>query len=213
MSCDLTKYYYTHAPNVDAALWLGKEILPQLRHFRSSARLELAGAYPPTSVRQLEGSHLRVLGRVADVEELMRRAAVVFAPVRTGGGMRMKTLHAMALGKAVLTTPLGIEGLTVGGRIPAPPRFVWADRPESRPTKGPGGRRSASRQRRRSRGHGVRVRVDDARSPGLRPRGRRNAVVCSWFVSVARQRQRRWGKRAAGRRSVRTPRCPICALL
>ena len=117
---DLTVFVgnYTHAPNVDAALWLGKEILPQLRHFRPGARLELAGAYPPTSVRQLEGSHLRVLGRVADVEELMRRAAVVFAPVRTGGGMRMKTLHAMALGKAVVTTPLGIEGLTVGGRIP-----------------------------------------------------------------------------------------------
>jgi glycosyltransferase involved in cell wall biosynthesis len=109
---------YTHAPNVDAALWLGKEILPEVRHFRPSARLELAGAYAPTSVRQLEGSNLRVLGRVADVEELMRRAALVFAPVRTGGGMRMKTLHAMALGKAVVTTPLGIEGLAVGGRVP-----------------------------------------------------------------------------------------------
>jgi glycosyltransferase involved in cell wall biosynthesis len=109
---------YTHAPNADAALWLGQEILPQLRRFRPSARLELAGAYPPPSVRRLEGPNLRVLGRVADVEELMRRAALVFAPVRTGGGMRMKTLHAMALGKAVVTTPLGIEGLAVGGRVP-----------------------------------------------------------------------------------------------
>ena len=117
---DLTVFVgnYTHAPNVDAALWLGKEILPQLRRFRPSARLELAGVHPPESVRRLQGSHIRVLGRVADVEELMRRAALVFAPVRTGRGMRMKTLHAMALGKAVVTTQLGIEGLAFGGRSP-----------------------------------------------------------------------------------------------
>ena len=117
---DLTVFVgnYTHAPNVDAALWLGKEILPQLRRLRPNSRLELAGAYPPTSVQRLESSHLRVLGRVPDVEELMRRAALVFAPVRTGGGMRMKTLHAMALGKAVVATPLGVEGLAHAGRVP-----------------------------------------------------------------------------------------------
>jgi glycosyltransferase involved in cell wall biosynthesis len=109
---------YTHQPNVDAALFLGHEILPRLRERRPSVQLALAGIYPPASVRRLEASGVRVLGRVDDVDELTRRAAIVFAPVRTGGGMRMKILHAMALGQAVVTTPLGIEGLASGGRVP-----------------------------------------------------------------------------------------------
>jgi glycosyltransferase involved in cell wall biosynthesis len=66
----------------------------------------------------MEGAGLRVLGAVTDADELMRRAAVVVAPVRMGGGMRMKVLHAMALGAAVVTTTLGTEGLASGGRVP-----------------------------------------------------------------------------------------------
>jgi glycosyltransferase involved in cell wall biosynthesis len=109
---------YTHQPNVDAALFLGHEILPRLRERHPTVQLALAGIYPPASVRELEGAGVRVLGRVDDVDALTRRAAIVFAPVRTGGGMRMKILHAMALGTAVVTTPLGIEGLASGGRVP-----------------------------------------------------------------------------------------------
>jgi glycosyltransferase involved in cell wall biosynthesis len=109
---------YTHEPNVDAARFLGHEILPRLRELHPTVRLALAGIYPPTPVRELAGTNVAVLGRVDDVDALTRRAAIVFAPVRTGGGMRMKILHAMALGKAVVTTPLGVEGLASGGRVP-----------------------------------------------------------------------------------------------
>ena len=48
---------------------------------------------------------------MADVTPFLQTAAVVVAPVRTGGGMRRKVLEAMALGKAVVTTRLGAEGL------------------------------------------------------------------------------------------------------
>jgi glycosyltransferase involved in cell wall biosynthesis len=53
-----------------------------------------------------------MVGVVDDADAFLRRHAVVAAPIRTGGGMRMKVLHALALGTAVVTTQLGREGLT-----------------------------------------------------------------------------------------------------
>jgi glycosyltransferase involved in cell wall biosynthesis len=52
------------------------------------------------------------------MEPYVRRAALVLAPVRSGGGMRMKVLQGMALGKAVVATPLGAEGLRHNGQAP-----------------------------------------------------------------------------------------------
>lgn len=109
---------FTHEPNVDAALWLGREIMPRLRRLRSTLRLFVVGPHPPKSVQALAGDDVIVTDRVPDVEPFVARAAVVLAPIRIGGGMRMKVLHAMALGKAVVTTPRGVEGLTEGGRRP-----------------------------------------------------------------------------------------------
>jgi polysaccharide biosynthesis protein PslH len=109
---------YTHPPNVDAALWLGREIMPRLRGLRPGVRLALAGAYMPAEVRALAGPDIRVVGYVSDADALVRRNAVIMAPVRTGGGMRMKVLHAMALGKPVVTTPRGTAGLETDERLP-----------------------------------------------------------------------------------------------
>jgi glycosyltransferase involved in cell wall biosynthesis len=106
---------YTHRPNVDAALWLGREIMPRLRGLRPQARLVLVGAHAPEAVRALEAPDIRVLGWVADAEALMRSTAVIVAPVRIGGGMRMKVLHAMALARPVVTTPRGADGLVTAG--------------------------------------------------------------------------------------------------
>jgi glycosyltransferase involved in cell wall biosynthesis len=106
---------YTHAPNVDAACWLAEEILPLVRRTHPAARLTLIGHHAPPRIRALEAADVELAGFVPDVDETLRRAAVVAAPIRIGGGMRMKVLHAMALGKAVVTTPRGIDGLRVPG--------------------------------------------------------------------------------------------------
>ena len=103
---------FSHPPNVDAAVWLASEVLPIVRETVPSARLRIAGVAAPPSVLALAGPHVDVVGYVADADDFLRRAAVVAAPVRIGGGMRMKVLHAMALGKAVVTTARGLEGLT-----------------------------------------------------------------------------------------------------
>ncbi len=102
---------FTHPPNVDAALWLGTEIMPELRDLYPGVRLTIAGSYPPADILALNAEDIAVTGFVPKIEPLLERASVVVAPVRMGGGMRMKVLQSMAMGKAVVTTPLGAEGL------------------------------------------------------------------------------------------------------
>jgi glycosyltransferase involved in cell wall biosynthesis len=109
---------FTHPPNVDAALWLGREIMPALRARCPGVRLTLVGIYPPKPVRELACEDICVTGPVEEIEPYFERAAVFFAPVRIGGGMRMKVLQSMALGKAVVTTQRGADGLAIGGQEP-----------------------------------------------------------------------------------------------
>ncbi|MBI3952202.1 MAG: glycosyltransferase [Acidobacteria bacterium] len=110
---------FGHPPNVDAALWLGSEIMPRLRAYWPGVRLIIVGSHPTKAVEALACDDITVTGRVPAVEAFLRRAAVVLAPLRTGGGMRVKVLQAMALGKPVVTTPIGAEGLAnTGGRLP-----------------------------------------------------------------------------------------------
>lgn len=109
---------FTHPPNVDAAIWLGREIMPLLRQLSPGVSLILIGIYPPAEILSLAADDIRVSGPVADIEPFFERAAVVVAPVRIGGGMRMKVLHAMAMGKAVVTSSRGAEGLMFDGEQP-----------------------------------------------------------------------------------------------
>jgi len=104
---------FTHPPNVDAALWLGRDIMPLLRQRCPNIRLLLVGIYPPRAVRDLACADIFVTGPVAEIGPLFERAAVVVAPLRIGGGMRMKVLHALALGKAVVATSRGADGLSI----------------------------------------------------------------------------------------------------
>jgi glycosyltransferase involved in cell wall biosynthesis len=109
---------FAHPPNRDAALWLAGEILPAVRARAPDARLRLVGTAPPREVRALAGEAVEVIADAPSVEPLLERAAVVMAPVRTGGGMRMKVLQALGAGKAVVTTARGSEGFCELGEEP-----------------------------------------------------------------------------------------------
>ncbi|HEX5527336.1 MAG TPA: glycosyltransferase [Solirubrobacterales bacterium] len=103
---------FAHLPNREAALWLGREIMPAVRAQRPSARLRIVGRTPPPEVLELAGPGVEVVADATEMRPHLEQAAVIAAPVRSGGGMRMKVLEAMALGKAVVTTGLGAEGFT-----------------------------------------------------------------------------------------------------
>lgn len=102
---------FLHPPNVDAAIWLVEEIMPALRARCPGVRLTIVGADPRGLVQHLERNDVRLVGFVPDLTPFYEESAVVLAPMRIGGGQRMKVLHAMAAGKAVVTTSRGAEGL------------------------------------------------------------------------------------------------------
>jgi polysaccharide biosynthesis protein PslH len=102
---------FAHYPNVDSALWLGRRILPRVRERVPEARLELVGHQPGQEVRALAGGAISVPGSVPDVTAYLDRAAVVVAPIRLGGSMRMKVLEPLAAGKALVATPRAAAGV------------------------------------------------------------------------------------------------------
>ncbi|MEY2434883.1 MAG: polysaccharide biosynthesis protein PslH, partial [Acidimicrobiaceae bacterium] len=73
---------YTHPPNVDAARWLARDVLPRVRRHVPTAHLRLAGIHAPSAVRALASSSVEIVGVVDDADAFLRRHAVVAAPVR-----------------------------------------------------------------------------------------------------------------------------------
>ncbi|HEX4464262.1 MAG TPA: glycosyltransferase family 4 protein [Solirubrobacterales bacterium] len=116
---------FTHLPNRDAALWLAREIMPAVRQRQPGARLRIVGSALPREVAALAGDGIEVIADAPSIEQHIAAAAVVMAPVRTGGGMRIKVLEALARGKAVVTTSRGAEGYTGFG--PEPPLIIADD--------------------------------------------------------------------------------------
>ncbi len=103
--------YYRHPPNEDAAAWLVDEIFPGVRRERPEARLVLAGDELPAAIAARAGAGVEFAGRVETLDPLLERAAIVVAPLRTGGGTRVKVLEALGAGKAVVATPRAAEGI------------------------------------------------------------------------------------------------------
>ena len=99
------------APNVDAAVWLGREIWPKVLARVPHAHLLLVGQDPAPSVLALAGDHVEVTGTVADVTPYLARSRVVLAPLRAGGGTRLKILEALDAGRPVVATSVGCEGM------------------------------------------------------------------------------------------------------
>ena len=102
-----------YPPCVDAALYFCREIFPSIRRRIAAAELWIVGRDPRPEVLQLNGDGVHVTGQVEDVIPYYRQSTVCVVPLRAGGGTRLKILEAMALGRPVVSTTIGCEGLDV----------------------------------------------------------------------------------------------------
>jgi sugar transferase (PEP-CTERM/EpsH1 system associated) len=100
-----------YPPNSDAVSWFVAEILPEIERLRPEVRLCIAGLSPPLSVMALERNNIVVRGFVEELEPIYRESTLAVVPLRAGGGTRLKILEAMALGRPVVSTTIGCEGL------------------------------------------------------------------------------------------------------
>jgi len=101
-------------PNIDAMLWFGQQVLPLIRQRCPGVRLAIVGQRPHPRLNVLRDvPGVTITGWVADVRPYIAGATVFIAPLRVGGGTRLKLLQAMAMEAAVVATSLGAEGFPV----------------------------------------------------------------------------------------------------
>lgn len=98
-------------PNVDAVVHFVHDIWPRIAEANPDARLKIIGGRPPPSLRALAGPRIELTGFVPDLRPHLASAAAVVVPLRLGGGTRLKIVEAMAMGKAIVSTTLGAEGI------------------------------------------------------------------------------------------------------
>jgi len=100
--------------NIDAAVWFARTVWPRLHQRQENLTLTIVGRDPAPAVRDLASlPGVEVTGTVADVRPFYREAIAAIAPLRVGGGSRLKILEAMAAGVPVVATTRGAEGLSV----------------------------------------------------------------------------------------------------
>jgi polysaccharide biosynthesis protein PslH len=102
-------------PNEDGIIFFAQKILPIIRQTIPNVVLWVVGRTPSPAVKKLgeNDSSIRVTGAVEDVRPCMGRGSVYVCPLRVGGGTRLKIFEAMAMGKAIVSTTIGAEGLPV----------------------------------------------------------------------------------------------------
>jgi sugar transferase (PEP-CTERM/EpsH1 system associated) len=102
-------------PNEDGILFFTEHVMPLLRHKVPGIRLSVVGRSPTARLIALTDDHddIIVTGRVPDVRPWLARASAAVVPLRVGGGTRLKIYEAMAMECPVISTTIGVEGLTV----------------------------------------------------------------------------------------------------
>jgi len=99
-------------PNIDAVEYFCGQIWPRVLTEFPNAIFQIVGRHPFAKVQRLASESVQVTGTVPSVTDYLRDATVVVVPLRIGGGTRLKIYEAMAMGKALVSTSIGAEGLT-----------------------------------------------------------------------------------------------------
>jgi glycosyltransferase involved in cell wall biosynthesis len=106
---------FRHPPNLDGALWLARELWPDV-YKQEKASLHFYGAYPPAEISALHGKNgIQVHGPVPDHRAALRKHSALIAPLRFGAGIKGKVLEAWCCSTPVIGTPIAFEGM--GGSI------------------------------------------------------------------------------------------------
>ena len=98
-------------PNIDGLLWFIENVWKKTNDQTREIKMYIAGKNTPKKIKELASNNLIVEGEVPDALRFMGRHKIMVAPLFSGGGMRVKIIEGMALGKTIITTSIGAEGI------------------------------------------------------------------------------------------------------
>jgi glycosyltransferase involved in cell wall biosynthesis len=119
-------------PNVNGILWFLEKVWPGVVRLYPRARFYIVGKNPPPGLRRLAGRNVIITGYVADEKPFLARAHLFIVPLWEGSGVRIKILTALAMGKEVLSTSVGAEGIPWPGLLIEDRADAWVTRIQDR---------------------------------------------------------------------------------
>jgi len=106
------------APNQEGLLWFIKNIWPLVLNEYPSLQFYIAGRNAPDwFIKNLKGENINYVGEVEDAYDFMRKKAIMIVPLLSGSGMRIKIVEGMAIGKTIISTSIGSEGISISHGI------------------------------------------------------------------------------------------------
>ena len=98
-------------PNVDAMKWFCQSVLPDLKKDDPNMSFYLAGKKSEHLIKNEQFEHAIIVGEVPSSLEFINSKDIMIVPLRSAGGMRVKIIEGLALGKPIITSSIGIEGI------------------------------------------------------------------------------------------------------
>lgn len=102
-----------YRPNIDAALFFARDVLPRIHRVRPEVVFTIVGAGPPLELQDLASPNIIITNVVADVRPYAHAAGALVVPLRMGSGTRLKVLEGLSMAKAIVSTSVGCEGIAV----------------------------------------------------------------------------------------------------
>lgn len=98
------------SPNLEGINWFLSDIWPKIRAQRPSLKLYLAGRNMPFEQFRNKHENVEVIGEVEDAKTFMGSKAIMIVPLLSAGGVRVKIIEGLAIGKVIVSTSIGAEG-------------------------------------------------------------------------------------------------------
>lgn len=114
-------------PNQEAMKWFKESVWPLVVQKDQAIQFYMGGKNMPETFRSYEQGHFHVMGEITNLDEFVSDKSILAVPLKSGSGIRIKTLEAMVAGKAVVSTSIGAGGL----EIKSGKHCLIADTPEA----------------------------------------------------------------------------------
>ncbi len=98
-------------PNIEGLNWFIKNVWQKIIVDLPQSKLHIAGRNTPSTIYKIQNKNIFVHGEVPDSKMFLNSYPIMVVPLLSGGGMRLKIMEALALGRIIITTSIGIEGI------------------------------------------------------------------------------------------------------